>query len=151
VRYSLRDLKIVGQPFGQDLSTKSYNAAESSKTGKGKAKASSTSKKGGHKGAILCLAASEDGRYLLSGGRDKMIGVWEVGGKDVEKGSVKWLKALSGHKDAVTVSDNLSNHCIASLGAYLSVLSTAYLGRALQSHLLPTLHIISSPLRCLDT
>ncbi len=57
-------------------------------------------------GEVLCLAATEDGRYLVSGGRDKLIGLWQVGGKEVNesRGEVKWLRALSGHKDAVTVS-----------------------------------------------
>lgn len=102
VRYSLRDFKVVGKPFGQDASR--FATDDAGKTSKGKGKASTVQAVGGHKGEILCLTASEDGRYLLSGGRDKMIGVWEIGGKGVEEGSVRWLKALGGHKDAVTVS-----------------------------------------------
>ncbi len=98
VRYSLRDLKVVGKPFGQDASRSPVNP------NKGKGKAATAVQVGGHKGEVLCVTASEDGRYLLSGGRDKMIGVWEIGGKGVEEGSVRWLKALGGHKDAVTVS-----------------------------------------------
>lgn len=52
----------------------------------------------GHKGEILCLAASEDGKYLVSGGRDKLIGVWDVSGDEAV-----WVRGMAGHKDAVTV------------------------------------------------
>jgi ribosomal RNA-processing protein 9 len=53
---------------------------------------------GGHKGEILDIAASEDGKWLVSGGRDKIVGVWDVSGEG------KWVAGMRGHKDAVTVS-----------------------------------------------
>lgn len=56
----------------------------------------------GHNGEILCLAASEDGKWLVSGGRDKVMGVW-----DVSEREPKWVTGLKGHKDAVTVSYNM--------------------------------------------
>jgi ribosomal RNA-processing protein 9 len=62
----------------------------------GSARASSD---GGHTGEILCVAASEDGRWLVSGGRDKIVGVWKV-----EDDGVKWTTGMRGHKDAITVS-----------------------------------------------
>lgn len=55
----------------------------------------------GHDGEILCIAASEDGRYVVTGGRDKLVGVWNADGAE---GEVKWVAGLRGHKDAVTVS-----------------------------------------------
>jgi ribosomal RNA-processing protein 9 len=80
-RYSLPTLQKIGRPFGQaHLAGPSANADN------------------GHKGEILCLAASEDGKYLVSGGRDKLIGVWDVSTDDA-----KWLRGMKGHKDAVTV------------------------------------------------
>ena len=53
----------------------------------------------GHKGDILDVAASEDGKWLVTGGRDKIVGVWDVSG---EEGA--WVTGMKGHKDAVTVS-----------------------------------------------
>ncbi|WFD32734.1 pre-rRNA processing protein [Malassezia sp. CBS 17886] len=60
----------------------------------------------GHTADIYTLAVSSDGRYLASGGRDRHIGVWSVAasptapvGKTQE--STRWLRALTGHKDAI--------------------------------------------------
>ncbi|GAA5975712.1 hypothetical protein JCM11641_005845 [Rhodosporidiobolus odoratus] len=50
----------------------------------------------GHTDEILDLAISHDGKILASGGRDKVIGCWDVDGD-----GGKWLRALGGHKDAV--------------------------------------------------
>lgn len=47
----------------------------------------------------MCLAASEDGKWLISGGRDKVVGVWNVSEREP-----RWVAGLKGHKDAVTVS-----------------------------------------------
>lgn len=104
---------MAGAPFGQSQ----VDGKVGKKGGKGKqgkktsAKQSGTNdKKGaaqGHVGAVLCLAASEDGKYLLTGGKDKVIGVWQVDPMSSEEGDdagVKWLRGLGGHKDAVTVS-----------------------------------------------
>jgi ribosomal RNA-processing protein 9 len=51
----------------------------------------------GHTDEVLALALSEDGKYLVSGGKDRNIGVW-----DVEKGV--WVKGFSGHRDTISVS-----------------------------------------------
>lgn len=85
IRYSLPSLQKVGTPFGQ------------AKVSGPKAKSKALDQ--GHKGEILCLAASEDGRYLVSGGRDRVVGVWNVEGDEA-----KWITGMRGHKDAITVS-----------------------------------------------
>lgn len=54
---------------------------------------------GGHAGAVFCLAASEDGKWVVTGGQDRMIGVWDVSGDEP-----MWVTGMRGHKDAVTVS-----------------------------------------------
>ncbi|PWN49615.1 WD40 repeat-like protein [Violaceomyces palustris] len=60
----------------------------------------------GHTDEVWSLAVSHDGRYLASGGKDRRIGIWSIsshpaaGGHD--EGSEKWLKALGGHKDAIS-------------------------------------------------
>jgi ribosomal RNA-processing protein 9 len=48
----------------------------------------------GHTGAILSVAASQDGKFVVTGGRDKRIIVW-----DAE--SLKPLKVFAEHRDAV--------------------------------------------------
>ena len=72
----------MGQPFGQVTPSPKNTLSD----------------RNGHHGEILCLAASEDGKWLVSGGRDKIVGVWNVEGE-----SAKWLVGLRGHKDAITV------------------------------------------------
>lgn len=62
----------------------------------------------GHTDEILALAVSPDGKYLVSGGRDKRIGVWSIpqdsgASSSSSKQAEKWLKGLGGHKDAITV------------------------------------------------
>lgn len=57
------------------------------------------SEEGGHKGAILSMAASEDGKWLVTGGQDKIVGVWDVSGDEP-----RWAAGMRGHKDAVAVS-----------------------------------------------
>jgi len=47
-------------------------------------------------GEILAVAASSDGRYAVSGGRDNVIRVYDARQANAE------VKALSGHRDAVT-------------------------------------------------
>lgn len=112
VRYDLRTMRLSGNVFGQ---------AGSNQDTKGKEKQGSGQ---GHKGSIYCLAASEDGKYVVTGGKDKLVGVWEVqpgsstplprrakvsakkrkAKQKAGDGSVKWVRGLLGHKDAVTVS-----------------------------------------------
>lgn len=54
---------------------------------------------GGHEGAVLCVAASEDGHWVVTGGRDKVVGVWDLSGD-----APRWAAGMRGHKDAVSVS-----------------------------------------------
>ncbi|KZT34096.1 WD40 repeat-like protein [Sistotremastrum suecicum HHB10207 ss-3] len=49
----------------------------------------------GHTDEVLCLAVSSDGKYLVSGGKDRKIGVW-----DVE--SESWIRAFTGHRDIIS-------------------------------------------------
>lgn len=63
--------------------------------GKGKARAEDVD---GHTDEIWALALTSDGRYLASGGKDRRIGVWDVG-----SGNGAWVKGFGGHKDSVTV------------------------------------------------
>lgn len=52
----------------------------------------------GHSAEVYALAVSDDGAHLVSGGRDRRIGVWRVG----EAGTpLRWVRALTGHKDAI--------------------------------------------------
>lgn len=81
-RYSLLNLRKVGKPFGQARSS-------------GPRASISTDR---HQGEILCLAASEDGKWLVSGGRDRVIGVWNV-----EADEPRWVTGMRGHKDAIAV------------------------------------------------
>jgi ribosomal RNA-processing protein 9 len=48
-----------------------------------------------HSGAILCVAASEDGKFVATGGNDKKLIVWDAA-------SLKPLKVFHQHRDAVT-------------------------------------------------
>ncbi|KAJ2993344.1 hypothetical protein NUW58_g1866 [Xylaria curta] len=48
----------------------------------------------GHVGQILCVAASDDGKYVVTGGDDKRIVVWDS--------SLKPLRVFTHHRDAVT-------------------------------------------------
>lgn len=63
---------------------------------------------GGHKGPILSIAASEDGKWLVTGGQDKIVGVWDMSGEES-----KWVAGMRGHKDAVSVSNrhDVSESC----------------------------------------
>lgn len=57
----------------------------------------------GHTDEILALAISGDGRFLVSGGRDKRIGVWTIANSGQEEQPLTWLKGLTGHKDTISV------------------------------------------------
>ncbi|KAG2767917.1 hypothetical protein JG687_00004000 [Phytophthora cactorum] len=57
---------------------------------------------------ILALAASSDGKFLASGGRDKLVRVW-----DVEKGELQ--ESFTGHRDAVSaLAFRLRSHSLFS-------------------------------------
>lgn len=101
----------------------SSNNSQSNGKGKGKAKVIGTTATDvkGHSNEVLALALSSDGKYLVSGGRDRRLVVW-----DAEKG--EWIKTFQGpmnHKDAISVGlpllvslfpDNLK---LASIGSLL--------------------------------
>lgn len=89
--------------------------------------------KGHHKGELLCAAASEDGKFLVSAGRDKLLGVWDISGSEPV-----WKHGIPGHKDAVTSVvippvGNPSHHMLSSS-----------LSRHLALHSLSTLSIIDT-------
>ncbi|KAI1437266.1 WD40 repeat-like protein [Xylaria sp. CBS 124048] len=48
----------------------------------------------GHVGQILCVAVSDDGKFVVTGGDDKRIVVWDA--------SLKALRVFTHHRDAVT-------------------------------------------------
>ncbi|XP_078370108.1 U3 small nucleolar RNA-interacting protein 2-like isoform X2 [Oculina patagonica] len=79
----------------KDCSIIKWNIETGEKEGKilGCHKASEGSK--GHKGHILCLAVTSDGKFLASGGRDKVIHIWNAA-------SLSHLHTFKGHKDAVS-------------------------------------------------
>ncbi|KAK8847644.1 hypothetical protein IAR55_005503 [Kwoniella newhampshirensis] len=106
IRHTTPTLRKAGKPFGH----------------------AQADREGGHQGEILCLASSEDGKWLVSGGRDEIIGVWDVSGDEP-----RWVSALKGHKDAVTSIalsplNNPSHHILsASLSRHLALHSLATL------------------------
>jgi len=48
----------------------------------------------GHVGQILCVAVSDDGKFVVTGGDDKRIVVWDS--------NLKPLRVFTHHRDAVT-------------------------------------------------
>ncbi|KAK3677744.1 pre-rRNA processing protein [Recurvomyces mirabilis] len=48
-----------------------------------------------HSNAILCIAASDDGKFVATGGMDKRLLIWDAA-------TLKPLKAFTQHRDAVT-------------------------------------------------
>lgn len=48
-----------------------------------------------HTAAILCIAASQDGKFVVTGGKDKKLIVWDAN-------TLKPLKVFTQHRDAVT-------------------------------------------------
>lgn len=63
----------------------------------------------GHSDEVLTLALSGDGKYLASAGKDRTIGVWDVGiegvtsSEDKKPEGLVWVKGFSGHKDTISV------------------------------------------------
>ena len=80
-----------------DLRTgKKLSTAYKQKPVKGKQKADPE----GHTDEIWTLALSSDGKYLASGGKDRIIGVWNVENQD----GISWVKGFTGHRDSISVS-----------------------------------------------
>ena len=80
-----------------DLRTgKKLSTAYKQKRAKGKQKADPD----GHTDEIWTLALSSDGKYLASGGKDRIIGVWNVENQD----GISWVKGFTGHRDSISVS-----------------------------------------------
>lgn len=90
-----------------------------------------------HEGEVLALAISTDGRYLASGGRDRLVRVWDVRSLSPRDGfSVPLLHTLSHHRDAVSAlcfrehsealfsggHDRVVKHWQAASGAYVESL-----------------------------
>ncbi|KAB5591569.1 Rnu3ip2 protein [Ceratobasidium theobromae] len=89
-KWSLRDVTRL----------KTYTRAPShtvpmSGKGKGKDRRIEDVNAEGHTDEVLALAISFDGQYLVSGGRDRRILVWDVK-------EDKFVKAFTGHRDAIT-------------------------------------------------
>ena len=49
----------------------------------------------GHRGEVLALALSSDGRYLCSGGREKLVYIWDTRTDTI-------VDKLKGHRDAIS-------------------------------------------------
>jgi len=75
---------------------KKISTAYKQRSVKGKQKADSD----GHTDEIWTLALSSDGKYLASGGKDRVIGVWDVESTD----GISWVKGFTGHRDSISVS-----------------------------------------------
>ncbi|KAI0633990.1 WD40 repeat-like protein [Trametes polyzona] len=63
--------------------------------GKGKGKSREMGDANGHTDEIWALAISPDGKYLASGGKDRRVGVWDVGKNE-------WVKGFGGHRDCIS-------------------------------------------------
>ena len=51
----------------------------------------------GHSDEVWALTVSSDGKYLVSGGKDRRVCVWSLDGTETS-----FVKALGGHKDSIT-------------------------------------------------
>lgn len=79
-----------------DLCTgKKRSTTYKQRSAKGKQKADPT----GHTDEIWTLALSSDGKYLASGGKDRVIGVWDVENTE----TMLWVKGFTGHRDSISV------------------------------------------------
>lgn len=84
--------------------------AEKTKKGKGRERESTLGNEvqpEGHRDEIWDLALSQDGRFLVSGGKEGIVGVWNVEG---EQG--KWVRGLKGHRDSITVRPSFVSRTI---------------------------------------
>lgn len=65
--------------------------------------ASSRTTEQGHNDEVWSLSASQDGQYLVSGGKDRRICVWRThSGAASDDEPTTFVKALGGHKDSIT-------------------------------------------------
>lgn len=64
----------------------------------------------GHTDEIWSLALSSDGKYLASGGKDRVIGVWDVENAD----QISWVKGFTGHRDSISVSVPTHRSCVSA-------------------------------------
>lgn len=104
-----------------ESSKRGKESAKAQEKGKGKSKAEEV---GGHTDEVLALALSHDGSTLASGGKDKVIGVWNVEGE-----GGKWKRGLGGHKDKVAVS-SVSIHLVRSADSSLRSRSSSVKGHS---------------------
>ncbi|KAK2460744.1 hypothetical protein APHAL10511_007214 [Amanita phalloides] len=82
---------------GKPLNT-FYKTRPPSRTEKGRGRGTVSGDTKGHTAELLALAVSSDGKYFVSAGKDRRIGVW-----DAEKG--EWIRAFCGplgHKDTIS-------------------------------------------------
>ena len=80
-----------------DLCTgKKLSTAYKQKSVKGKQKADPN----GHTDEIWTLALSSDGKHLASGGKDRVVGIWNIENTD----GISWVKGFTGHRDSISVS-----------------------------------------------
>ncbi|EJD52023.1 WD40 repeat-like protein [Auricularia subglabra TFB-10046 SS5] len=78
---------------GKELARFPKLRVNSSKDRKGKGRADTTME--GHTDEVLALALSSDGKYLASGGKDRVLCIW-----DAVKG--EWLRSFGGHRDSIS-------------------------------------------------
>ena len=50
---------------------------------------------GGHFDEVMCLAISENGKYMVSGGKDRIVRVWDIHNQ-------KQIQSFLGHRDTIT-------------------------------------------------
>ena len=50
---------------------------------------------GGHFDEVMCLAISENGKYMISGGKDRIVRVWDIHNQ-------KQIQSFLGHRDTIT-------------------------------------------------
>lgn len=62
----------------------------------------------GHIGEVVTIDITDDGKLLASGGKDKLLGVWDLTNTE----STEWKAGIRGHKDVISVNPTcyLSTH-----------------------------------------
>jgi len=113
---------------GKKLTTLHKIRPPSSKD-KGKGKASLNAEIQGHTDEVLALAVSSDGKYFVSAGRDRRLGVW-----DAEKG--EWIKGLGGHLG----HRGLISVCISSTGCIQHYDLSSVVGFIIPERNIPAVH-----------